>query len=178
MFKKLVTHLPYSPGLLNQVGFYAKRLKQEEFMRRIGLVFAILSLLLNMNLSIFSPEASVLASPGNDVVTGGIYGSTAQQMQDKAIAAMRNSAHTRAIFQFYGITEQDIRNTTRDTLSTSDPSLRSVGRQSIGRGAEQCYSYNGYSFCERSMYAAYRYKSKTVNALKGVRASKISTSDP
>ncbi len=178
MFKKLVTHLPYSPGLLNQVGFYAKRLKQEEFTRRIGLIFGILALLLNLNLSIFSPEASVLASPGNDVITGGISGSTAQQMQDKAIAAMRNSPYTKAIFDYYGITESDIRKTNITTLNTADPSLRSVGRMSIGRGAEACYTNNGYSFCERSMYAAYRNRTQDVRALSGVRYSKIGSQDP
>jgi uncharacterized repeat protein (TIGR01451 family) len=178
MFKKLVTNLPYSPGLLNQVGFYAKRLKQEEFSRRIGMIFAVLALLVNINLSVFSPEPSVLASPGNDVITGGIYGSTATQMQDKAIAAMRNSAYTRAIFDYYGITENDIRNTSINYLNTADASLRSVGRQSIGRGAESCKVNNGYSFCERSMYAAYSNRSLNVKVLSGVRYGKISKGDP
>ncbi len=178
MFKKLVTHLPYSPGLLNQVGFYAKRLKQEEFSRRVGLIFAVLALLLNLNLAIFSPEASVLASPGNDVVTGGIYGNTAQQMQDKAIAAMKSSPYTAAIFNYYGITESDIRGTRLGSLRTDDPALRSVGRMSIGRGAESCKTHQGYSFCERSMYAAYRYNAKNVRALTGVRYDRIGQSDP
>ncbi len=178
MFKKLVTHLPYSPGLLNQVGFYTKRLKQEEFSRRVGLIFAVLALLLNLNLSIFSPEASVLASPGNDVVTGGIYGSNATQMQDRTIAAMRSSAYTAAIFDYYGITEADIRGTSVSYLNTADQSLRSVGRQAFGRGAESCKTHNGYSFCERSMYAAYRYRSLSVKALTGVRDSRIGSSDP
>ena len=91
MFKKLVTNLPYSPGLLNQVGFYTKRLKQEEFVRRMGLIFGVLALLLNLNLTMFAPEASVLASPANDVVSGGIYGTSAKAMQDRAIAAMNAS---------------------------------------------------------------------------------------
>lgn len=178
MFKKLVTHLPYSPGLLNQVGFYAKRLKQEEFTRRMGLIFAVLALLLNINLSLFAPEASVLASPGNDVITGGIRGNDAATMQDKAINAMRSSAYTAAIFDYYGITEDDIRKTSVNYLDTSDPSLRSVGRQSFGRGAEQCRVHNGYSFCERNMYAAYSYRKLSVKVLSGVRHGKIGSSDP
>lgn len=178
MFKKLVTNLPYSPGLLNQVGFYAKRLKQEEFVRRIGLIFGVLALLLNLNLALFSPESSVLASPANDVVTGGIYGSSTAERQNKTIAAIRSNPYTKAIFDYYGITETDIRNTTTQKISTGDGSYRSVGRQSFGRGAEACRTHRGYYFCERSMNAAYRYRTLNVNALVGLRSSKVGKSDP
>ena len=178
MFRKLVTNLPYSPGLLNQVGFYAKRLKQEEFIRRLGLVFAVLALLININISIFSPQASVLASPGNDVVTGGIVGDTVSSIQQHAINAMQGSAYTAAIFDYYGITEQDIRNTALQTINTGDESLRSVGRQAFGRGAESCKTHQGYSFCERSIYAAYNYRGLNVRALTGLRANKVGHADP
>ena len=177
MFKKLVTHLPYSPGLMNQLGFYTKRLKQEEFTRRLGMIFAVLALLLNLNLSLFAPESSVLASPGNDVIDGGIKASSAEEMQSHAINAMRSSPVTAAIFDFYGITETDIRNTTINTISTGDTSFRSVGRQSIGRGGETCHTHNGHRFCERSMYAAYGYTTD-VKTLTGTRATKVGSSDP
>lgn len=171
MFRKLVTHLPYSPGLLNQVGFYAKRLKQEEFTRRIGLIFTILALLVNINLSIFSPEASVLASPGNDVVIGGISGESAEDMQQKTIDAINASPYTAAILSYYGITESDIRSTRLGSLNTADENLRSVGRQAFGRGAETCHTNNGYSFCERNMHAAYSYRTLNVRALIGNRSN-------
>jgi uncharacterized repeat protein (TIGR01451 family) len=177
MFKKLVTNLPYSPGLLNQIGFYSKRLRQEEFTRRLGVVFAVLALLLNANLVFYGPEASVLASPANDVIVGGIYGSSATAMQDKAIAAMKGSSATAAIFDYYGITEADIRATSISTINTANESYRSVGRQSFGRGGETCRTHNGQYFCERSMYAAYSYKNLNVKALTGVRQSKTGVSD-
>lgn len=177
MFKKLVTNLPYSPGLLNQIGFYSKRLRQEEFTRRLGVVFAVLALLLNANLAFYGPEASVLASPANDVIVGGIYGSNATAIQDKAIAAMKSSSATAAIFDYYGITEADIRGTTLTTINTANESYRSVGRQSFGRGGEVCRTHNGQYFCERSMYAAYSYKSYNVKAISGVRKSKTGISD-
>ena len=91
---------------------------------------------------------------------------------------MKSSAYTAAIFDYYGITEADIRGTQINTLRTTDASLRSVGRQSFGRGAEQCRTHNGYSFCERNMYAAYGYRDKSVKALTGVRFGKIGSSDP
>lgn len=178
MFKKLVTNLPYSPGLLNQIGFYSKRLSQEEFSRRVGMIFAVLAMILNINLVYFGPEASVLASPGNDVITGGVYGSTAREIQDKTIAAYKNSATTRAIFDYYKVTEADIRGTTLTTLNTADTSLRSVGRQSFGRGGEVCQTHQGVYFCERSMYAAYNYKSLNVRAITGIRAAAVGSSDP
>lgn len=170
MFKKLVTNLPYSPGLLNQVGFYAMRLKQEEFVRRLGLVFGILALLLNLNLGLIAPEASVLASPSNDVVPGGIYGGDAKEMQNKAIDAIKDFEYTKVIYDHYGISENDIRNAKVVEIDTADETYRSVGKQAFGRGAEACVeTEEGYDFCERSLHAAYNYRSKKVRALVGMR---------
>jgi len=39
MFKKIVSQLSFSPALVAQLGFYARRLRKEQATRRLGLVF-------------------------------------------------------------------------------------------------------------------------------------------
>ena len=169
MFKKLITNLPSKPSLMGQIAFYTTRLKQEEFSRRLGLILTSLALLLNINLMAFGPDSSALAAPGNDIISGGIYGSTVAEMQNQAIEAMRNDPVTKAVFEYYGITQQDIKNTSIKYLNTGDPQYRSVGQKSIGRGGEVCRTHNGIRFCERSMYAAFGNKKSNVKALVGSR---------
>lgn len=178
MFRKLVTNLPYSPGLIGQVSFLATRLRREEFTRRLGLIFAGLAVILNINIVVFGPEASVLASPGNDIIAGGIHGKSTGELQMRAIAAMRDNGVTRAVFESYGITEQDIIRSSLQNVNTGDQSYRSVGRQAFGRGAEVAKSYNGVTFYERSLYAAYDYQATNTRALVGYREGKIGREDP
>jgi uncharacterized repeat protein (TIGR01451 family) len=64
MFRKIVSNLNFSPALVGHLGFYARRLRQEEATRRIGLVFTALALVVQ-SLAIFSPpEAANAATPG------------------------------------------------------------------------------------------------------------------
>ena len=55
MFRKIVSNLPFSPALVGQLGFYAKRLKKEETTRRLGLIFIALALVVQ-SLAVFQPS--------------------------------------------------------------------------------------------------------------------------
>lgn len=178
MFRKLVTNLPYSPGLLGQVSFYATRLQREEFTRRLALIFGVLAVVVNINIALFGPQQSVLANPANDIINGGIYGNSAGELQMKTVNAMRTNPSVKAVFDSYGISESDILKTKLETLNTGDPAYRSVGRQAFGRGAEVQKSHNGVTFYERSMYAAYKYRALNVRAIVGYRDSQIGRQDP
>jgi hypothetical protein len=64
MFRRIVSNLAFSPALVGQLGFYAKRLRKEESTRRLGLVFTALALIVQ-SLAVFSPpEAANAATPG------------------------------------------------------------------------------------------------------------------
>jgi hypothetical protein len=65
MFRRIVSNLPFSPALVGQLGFYAKRLHKEEVTRQLGLIFLVLALLVQ-SLSIFQPPESANASGLND----------------------------------------------------------------------------------------------------------------
>ncbi len=66
MFRKLVSSLPFSPALVGQLGFYARRLSKEQATRRLGLIFTALALVVQ-SFTLFSPpEQSYAASPTNE----------------------------------------------------------------------------------------------------------------
>ena len=67
MFRKIVSNLTFSPALVGQLGFYAKRLKKEEATRRIGLIFTALALVVQ-SFAVFTPPESANAANGNNVV--------------------------------------------------------------------------------------------------------------
>lgn len=70
MFKKLLGSLPFNPSLIHQVGFYAKRLRQETAIRRWGVVLMVLTLAIQL-FAIIEPPSPSLARAGNDIIPGG-----------------------------------------------------------------------------------------------------------
>jgi len=55
MFRKIVSNLAFSPALVGQLGFYAKRLRREEATRRVGLIFTALALVVQ-GFAVFTPQ--------------------------------------------------------------------------------------------------------------------------
>lgn len=72
MFKKIVSNLPFSPTLISELGFYAKRLKKEEATRRLGLILTAVALVVQ-SFVVFSPPESANAANSGDLVHGGIH---------------------------------------------------------------------------------------------------------
>lgn len=65
MFRKLVSSLPFSPALVGQLGFYARRLGREQTTRRLGLIFTLLALVVQ-SFALFSPpEPTFAIAPTN-----------------------------------------------------------------------------------------------------------------
>lgn len=62
MFKKIVSQLSFSPALVGQLGFYARRLRKEQTTRRLGLVFVVLALVVQ-SLTVFQPPEAANAAP-------------------------------------------------------------------------------------------------------------------
>lgn len=98
MFKKLVSNLPFNPSLINQVSFYAKRLHQEEALRRIGLVLVALSFLVHL-FGVVSPPQPTLAESTNDIIRGGFT-----TPQDAANKCKDTTKDYSKIFSYYGVT--------------------------------------------------------------------------
>jgi fimbrial isopeptide formation D2 family protein len=69
MFKKLVSNLPFNPSLIHQVGFYAERLKREQAVRRLSILFMVLAMFVQ-SFAVFSPAERSLAASSNHIING------------------------------------------------------------------------------------------------------------
>lgn len=129
MFRKTVSNLAFSPALVGQLGFYAKRLRKEETTRRVGLIFTALALVVQ-SFAVFSPPESANAANGNNVIYGGVKSKTELlSLYDKN---KDSAGHTdlQQIYSRFGITRQDLVNASEGSFNSRDFNLNiiSVGR--------------------------------------------------
>ncbi len=133
MFKKIVSNLPFSPALIGQLSFYAKRLKSEEVTRRTALMFVVLAIIVQ-SVAVFQPPESANASSANDLVVGGLHGS----LNNFMVPYDANTRHLKDIMNYAGITRAEILNTTYTTWTVNN--TRSWGmlpRFSYSQGERQ-----------------------------------------
>lgn len=129
MFNKLISSLPFNPSLINQVSFYAKRLKQEASVRKLGFILVALVLILQM-FAVFSPAQPTLARDGNDIIPGG-FSSKAQLAQ----YCNTNYQSLATILSHYGISCSAVSRSQEVKLTSNSygNQLYSMGRQSVGQ---------------------------------------------
>lgn len=114
MFRKLVSNLPYSPTLISDVGFYAKRLKQENVTHRTTLIFVTLALIVQ-SVAVFSPPESANASSEQDLIRGGV-----SSLDDFLLRYEHNEEDIKDIYSTAGVTKSEIIAATKDTIVVSD----------------------------------------------------------
>lgn len=139
MFNRLLTNLPFNPSLIGQVAFYGKRLKQETSVRRLGFLFMLLTLLVQM-FAVIAPPKPSLASSGNDIIQGGFTS------QSQAVAMCNsNQSGFASVLNSWGVTCQDLAggSVRRMDYSEYGGQLRSVGRWAYGFAGEQAHSVPG-----------------------------------
>lgn len=160
MFRKIVSNLAFSPALVGQLGFYAKRLRQEEATRRVGLIFTALALVVQV-FAVFTPPESANAANGNNIVYGGFKSkSELLSLYDRN----RDSAGHKDLKQIYahfGITRQDIANAKWTTFNSRDH-----GNSIISVGRSKAYSW------QRTPYAI----ANSSTTIYGSKLSKFDTS--
>lgn len=109
MFKKIISSLSFSPALVGQLGFYAKRLKKEQTTRRLGLIFVALALVVQ-SLVVFQPPESANASSPGDFVSGGLGLGSNRSINNFLGPYDANSNHLREIMDYMGISRAEIAN--------------------------------------------------------------------
>ena len=102
MFRKLVSNLPFSPALITEVGFYARRLRSEEVTRKTTVLFVALALVMQ-SLAVFSPPESVNASSEQDIIRGGV-----SNLDDFIQRYDNNEDDVKDIYTSAGITRSEI----------------------------------------------------------------------
>lgn len=107
MFRKIVSNLSFSPALVGQLAFYAKRLRKEEATRRIGLVFVALALVVQ-SMAVFNPPESANAASTADFVYGGLGVGANKSLNNFLVPYDNNSTNLRDIMNSAGITRAEI----------------------------------------------------------------------
>lgn len=126
MFRKIVSNISFSPALVGQLGFYAKRLRREEATRRIGLVFTVLALIVQ-SFVVFSPPAPANAASSNDMVVGGVS-SKAQYMSNYD----NNTHNLKDIYNAVGVTRSELASMTENkyiNAQSKNPTYYSWGHE-------------------------------------------------
>jgi uncharacterized repeat protein (TIGR01451 family) len=123
MFEKLLSLLPYNPGLLHQMSFYSHRMRAEAAIRRTGLIVLGLAFMVQF-LAVVSPPVTTSAYSTNDLVDGGI--SSAADAKNKCV---NNVKHYKDIMETFGISCDDIGGASTVQLSSTNYSgdLYSMG---------------------------------------------------
>lgn len=128
MFEKLLANLPYNPALLHQMGFYARRLRREQSVRRLGMVFIVLAFVVQF-LAVMNPPQPTVADSVNDLINGG-FSAPATAVS----ACQSNLRHYRDILAYYGISCSDVGAASTISLRSTDYSkqLYSMGWKPVG----------------------------------------------
>jgi hypothetical protein len=107
MFKKIVSNLSFSPALVGQLGFYARRLKKEQATRRLGLIFVALALVVQ-SLVVFQAPESANASSTSDFVPGGLGLGSNRSLNNFLAPYDSNATNLKDIMNTVGITRAEI----------------------------------------------------------------------
>lgn len=137
MFRKLVSNLPFSPALVGQLGFYAKRLRKEQITRQLGLFFTIFAIIIQ-SFAVFSPAEQVSAASGSSIIEGGVK--SVQDVLNTYDAGAQGKNDLKDIMDYVGITRAELAamsNEVKYVCSTDDnKSIISFGRQHHYSAAE------------------------------------------
>ncbi len=156
MFRKIVSNLAFSPALVGQLGFYAKRLRKEEATRRVGLIFTALALVVQV-FAVFTPPESANAANGNNIIYSGFKSkSDLLSIYDRN----KDSAGHKDIQQIYahfGITRKDLANAKWTTVNSHD---HNKGIISVGRSASYSWQRTPYDIAgtKTTIYGSKLYK--------------------
>lgn len=123
MFRKIVSNLAFSPALVGQLGFYAKRLRKEEATRRIGLIFTALALVVQ-SFAVFVPPDAANAASSRDFIYGGV-----SSIDQFVRAYDKNQGNLKDIFTYAGVTRSEITKTKLTTWTVGD--TQSWGRKAV-----------------------------------------------
>lgn len=105
MFRKLISNLPFSPALVGQLGFYARRLKEEEASRRLGLVLTALALVVQ-SFAVLAPPESANASNASDMIRGGV--DNVRQVLDIYDRSANGNGDFKQIMDYAGVTRTEL----------------------------------------------------------------------
>lgn len=137
MFRDIVSRLSFSPALVGQLSFYAKRLRQEQFTRRLGLIFTVLALLVQ-SLAVFQAPEPANAASSSDFVYGGV-----KDVNQFLSLYDKNSGNLKDIFNSFGITRSEIASTKHELFTVGKKVTWGRIPKSADIGSRKIYNAQG-----------------------------------
>lgn len=126
MFKKLLSNLPFNPSLIGQVSFYARRMKRESSVRRIGLIFMVLAMGVQL-LAAANPAQATLTGSTNDIIRNGF-----DNKEQAVLHCLNGSLDFYEILTYYGLGCDDLANSTDGgTIRSNAADYYSLGRNPV-----------------------------------------------
>jgi len=136
MFRRIVSNLSFSPALVGQLGFYAKRLRKEEATRRLGLIFTALALAVQA-LTVFNPTEATNAASAADFIAGGV-----SSKQEFVAHYDNNTNRIAGLLTSIGITRAEVTNMKPATITAGEvPGKYNWSRTSLYSAADGQRSY-------------------------------------
>jgi len=147
MFEKLLSLMPSNPGISHELAFYARRMREEAAIRRIGMFFAVLAFLVQF-FAVVAPPQLTSAYSENDMINGGVLQSSDQTINSTAknkkshqalvdaCSATPNAKNYRDVLNDFGITCNDLANASVVSLN------------SLNNGGS-LYSMGWHSYCKQ-----------------------------
>lgn len=146
-FKKLLANLPFNPSLLDQVSFYAHRLRRESEVRRLGFIFMVLAMAVQVTTAMYPAQKSLASSP-NDILSGISSKSDILQAWDN------NTANVRGIYGHWGVTRENIANIPGEAPNvTVNSAIEQYNFWSIGRLPLSAFGIDSAQWGERAVNA-------------------------
>ncbi len=149
MFRKLISNISFSPALVGQLGFYARRLKNEEATRRLGLVFTVLALIVQ-SFVVFAPPEPANAASDNDIIRGGV-----SSTKEFLSYYDRNAGNLKDTMNALGITRDEIAKLKTTRITSTDDAYISWGRKPYFSAAqgEKAYTIPTANGTSSQLYA-------------------------
>lgn len=135
MFEKLLAVMPYNPSLVHQMSFYARRMREESTIRRTGMVFIVLTFLIQF-VAVIDPSQPTIADAPNDLINNG-FTSAAQA----GTFCTSNTQHYFDILNHYGITCSEVAHAATVTLNSTDHNKQLFSMGHVPQGAENARTH-------------------------------------
>jgi len=173
MFRNIVSRLSFSPALVGQLSFYAKRLRKEQVTRRLGLVFTAMALVVQSLVVFQAPEPANAAS-NNDFVYGGLGYGSQRSINNFLSPYDSNTKNLKSIMNSFGITRAEIAAAGYGSFKTKDVYSWGRHQRSIDAGSLVAYDSSWKhvdTVYGRPMTKLYGSSSKTIYGYVGYSQS-------
>jgi uncharacterized repeat protein (TIGR01451 family) len=156
MLNKLFNDIAINPSMVDNFVFYKNRLKEEKSIRRLGVFFLVLTILVQMFAAMVPSEKSLAAS-NNDVLSGGLNACSTEKACMELLTAKYNAhADVRGLYNRFGLNSSHFttaiaQSTTFNFHDQGSKGTRTVGRVNFASTQDTVLGpYAGTTFYSRS----------------------------